>query len=182
MSTSSQDGAIFGLLAEFDTPRELYHACETVRDAGYKQWDAHSPFPVHGLEKAMGLKPSVLPWIVLGGGLTGASCALLLQWWVSAVAYPLVIAGKPFFSWQAFVPICFELMILFAAFSCFFGMLVLNGLPQLYHSLFRSERFQQATNNKFFISVEAGDPNFDAESTTSLLQKAGATHVEMVEQ
>lgn len=172
----------FGLLAQFETASELYTACEKVRDAGYTKWDAHTPFPVHGLEKAMGLKPSPLAWIVLAGGLTGVSGGFLLQWWVSVKAYPLIIAGKPFWSWQAFVPVAFELMILFSAVGAILGMFHLNRLPQLYHSVFNSERFKRATDDKFFISIEAVDPNFDAKKSAALLESAGASHVEMVEE
>lgn len=174
-------GPHFGLLAEFDTAAAIYHACEGVRDRGYTRWDAHTPFPVHGLDKAMGLKPTVLPWIVLLMGLSGATAGMALQWWTSAIDYPLIIAGKPLFSWQAFVPIMFELMVLFSALGCLFGMLGLNKLPQLYHSLFRSRRFQQVTDDKFFISIEAADPKFDQASTEALLRELGATHVELVE-
>src|SRR5258708_395633 len=127
-------GKLYGALAEFDSATAIFHACEGVRDAGYTRWDAHTPFPVHGLDKAMGLKPTILPWIVFAMGITGASCGMLLEWWTSAVDYPLVISGKPLFSWQAFVPIMFELMVLFSAFGCVFGMLGLTRLPQHHHS------------------------------------------------
>ena len=116
----------YGVLARFDGPASLLEACERVREAGYTRWDAHTPFPVHGLDRAMGLRPSVLPWIVLVLGLGGAAGAMTLQWWVSAVAYPLVISGKPFFSWQAFVPVTFEVGVLLAAIGAVFGMLGLS--------------------------------------------------------
>ncbi|MCZ7587020.1 MAG: DUF3341 domain-containing protein [Deltaproteobacteria bacterium] len=172
---------IFGALAEFRTTKELFHACEKVRDAGYKTWDAHSPFPVHGLEKAMGLSPSRVPWIVLVAGLTGASGGMLLQWWVSTTAYPLVISGKPLFSWQAFVPITFELGVLFGALGAVLGMLHLNKLPRYYNALFRSRRFDRVTDNRFFISIESRDPKFDAAQTMKFLESLGAMHVELVE-
>ena len=121
-------GPVYGILAEFRTPAELYHACERVRDAGFTRWDAHTPFPVHGLDKAMGLKRSPLPWIVLGLGLTGASLGFALQWWVHGVAYPLVISGKPYFSWPAFIPVTFEVGVLFAALGAVFGMFGLNQI------------------------------------------------------
>ena len=129
----------FGLLAEFEGPGPLLHGCEQVRDAGYTKWDAHSPFPVHGLDRAMGMRPSVLPWIVLILGLGGAVGAMLLQWWVATTAYPLVISGKPFFSWQAFVPVTFEVGVLIAAIGAVFGMLILNRLPMHFHPLFASQ-------------------------------------------
>lgn len=174
-------GDLYGALAEFDTAPAIYHACEKVRDAGFRTWDAHTPFPVHGLEKAMGLKPSRLPWIVLVTGLTGAACGMLLQWWTSAVDYPLVISGKPYFSWQAFVPVTFELGVLFGALGAVLGMFGLNRLPQYFHSLFRSRRFERVTDDKFFVSIEAGDPKFDPEKTVAFLREIGATHVELIE-
>lgn len=171
---------VFGVVAEFSSPYEVYHACEKVRDGGFKKWDAHTPFPVHGLERAMGLKPSVLPWIVLIMALTGGTIGMTLQWWVNVVEYPLVISGKPHFSWQAFVPVTFELSILFGAFGAVFGMFALNKLPQFYHPVFKSGRFLRASDDRFFISIEAIDPKFGLESTTSLLKAAGAVSVEVV--
>ncbi len=174
------DGSCFGLLAEFANPAALYHACERVRDAGYTRWDAHSPFPVHGLERAMGLRRSVLPWIILVMGLTGAALGFALQWWVHASAYPLVISGKPFFAWPAFIPITFELGVLFGALGAVFGMLGLNRLPMHYHPLFNSKIFERVTDDAFFISIESWDPRFDAATTRTLLEGLGATRVELV--
>jgi hypothetical protein len=171
----------FGLLAEFPTTRALYHACEKVRDAGYRRWDAHTPFPVHGLDRAMGLRPSRLPWIVLVAALAGLTGAFLLQAWIHAVDYPLVISGKPFLSWQAFVPVTFEVTILFGALGAVLGMLHLNRLPRHHHPLFRSKRFERVTDDRFFISIEAEDRLYDAEETRKLLEEIGATHVERIE-
>lgn len=170
----------FGVLAEFADPATLYRACERVRDAGYSRWDAHSPFPIHGLERAMGLRPSRLPWIVLGLALGGMGAAFLLQAWVHAVDYPLVISGKPFLSWQAFVPVTFEVTILCGALGAVLGMLHLIRLPRHHHPLFRSKRFEQVTDDKFFISIEAADPKFDPERTRHFLSTIGATEVELV--
>lgn len=172
----------WGLLAEFSSVYDLYHACEKVRDAGYQNWDAHSPFPIHGMDKAMGLKRSLVPWFSLVGGLSGATLAMTLQWWVHVVRYPLVFAGKPLFSWQAFVPICFEVMVLFAAFGAVLGMFHINRIPQLYHPLFNSERFERVTDDKFFISIEIADPKFDTSVTEDFLKEIGATYVEYVEE
>ena len=171
----------YGLLAQFEHPGALYKACEKVRDAGYSAWDAHTPFPVHGLEKAMGLKRSVVPWIVAIMGFSGAGLGFLLQYWTSAIDYPLIISGKPFNSYPAFVPVTFELGILLGSFGAVFGMLGLNKLPTLYHSLFNSERFARVTDDGFFISIEARDPNYDAQRTRKLLEDAGAVAVEEVE-
>lgn len=175
------DGPHFGVLAEFPSPAALYHACERVRDAGYTRWDAHSPFPVHGLERAMGLRRSRLPWIILIAGLTGAVLGFGLQWWVHASAYPLVISGKPYFAWPAFIPITFELGVLFGALGAVIGMLAMNRLPMHYHPLFHSKVFERVTDDAFFISIESWDPKFDAAVTRSLLEGLGARSVELVE-
>jgi len=181
-TTKKRDAPLYGVLAEFATAPAIYRACERVRDAGFRRWDAHTPFPVHGLERAMGLKRSILPWVVLVTGLGGATAGMLLQWWIHAVDYPLVISGKPYFSWQAFVPVTFELGVLFGALGAVLGMFFLNRLPRYYHSLFRSKRFERATDDRFFVSIEASDPRFDAAKTPAFLQELGATHVELVEE
>lgn len=172
---------IFGLLAEYETPADLYKACEKIRDAGYGAWDAHTPFPVHGLEKAMGLKPSLVPWIVCVMGFSGAGLGFLLQWWTSVVDYPLIISAKPFNSYQAFVPVIFELGILLGSFGAVFGMFGLNRLPTYYHSVFNSSRFHRATDDRFFISIEARDPKYDPDKTRELLESTNALSVEEVE-
>lgn len=174
------EGNSFGALAEFETPAALFHACEAVRDAGYTRWDAHAPYPVHGLERAMGLRASRLPWISLALALGGGAVGMGLQGWVSTIAYPLVISGKPFFSWPAFVPVTFELAVLGGAVGAVFGMFALNQLPTLFHPLFGAARFERATDDGFFISIESWDPKFDAARTTELLRGLGATHVELV--
>jgi len=178
---AENDKKIFGLLAEFDTPQEIYHACEQVRDEGYTKWDSHTPFPVHNLDKAMGLPASKVPWVSLIAGLTGAGLGMLLQWWISTTAYPTVISGKPLFSFQAFVPVTFELGILFGGLGTALAMFHFNRLPQYYHSVFNSERFKAVTDDKFFISIEAEDPKYDTRATKKLLKKLGATHIEEVE-
>ena len=174
-------GKTFGLLAEYNTPGELYHACEQVRDEGFSKWDAHSPFPVHGLDGAMGLKPSIMPWICLVGGLTGAIGGFLMQTWISVDAYAIIYSGKPFWSWQAFIPVTFECGVLLASFGAVFGMFHVNRLPTFYHPVFHSERFKAVTDDKFFISVEAADPQYNEESTRALLESTGASHVEVLE-
>ncbi len=179
MSTQKQE--LFGVLAEFESPRTLFHGCEKIRDAGYKRWDAYSPFPVHNLEKAMGIPASKVPWIVLAGGLTGASLGFFMQWWISAVDYPLIIAGKPLVSWPAFIPVTFELMVLFSALGAVFGMLALNRLPQPYHPLFQSKNFERVTDDKFFVAIESRDPQFDATSTAEFLESVGAINIELIE-
>ena len=174
-------GPNYGVLAQFATPGDLYHACEGVRDAGFTRWDAHTPFPVHGLSAAMGLRRSRLPWIVLVMGLIGAVLGFGLQWWVHGVAYPLVISGKPYFSWPAFIPITFEVAVLFAALGAVFGMFALNRLPMHHHPLFKSRVFERVTDDAFFISIESWDPRFDPSATAKLLESLGARHVELLE-
>ena len=175
-------GAPFGLLAEFDSPGRLLDAARAVRDAGYTRWDCHSPFPVHGLDRAMGLRESRLPWIVLGAGLTGTTVAILMQWWMNAEDYAIVIGGKPLFSLPANIPVAFELTVLFAAVSCFAAMFFFNDLPKFFHPAFRSSRFKRATSDRFFVSIEAADPLFDSRETEQLLRSLGATHVERLEE
>lgn len=174
------EGAPFAVMGYFLTPGELYRACEALRDAGYRRFDAHTPFPVHGLEGAMGLRPSPLPWIVLGGGVSGLATGIALAWYTQAAAYPLDISGKPPSSYQAYVPVIFELTVLFAALACFFGLWALNRLPAFYQPTMKHPSFPRATDDAFFVSVEARDPRFDARETRRLLEQLGAREVEEV--
>jgi len=173
--------ALWGVLAEFDSAAALTRAAQQVRDAGYTRWDCYSPFPVHGLDRAMGLSDTRLPWVVLSAGITGAASAILMQWWMNGVDYRFVISGKPFFGLPASIPIAFELTVLFSAITAFLCMFAFNRLPQLYHPTFRSERFRRATNDRFFLAVEAADPRFDVEQAEALLREAGGTHLEWLE-
>ncbi len=177
---SLPDGPVYGVLARFASPRDLLHACERVRDLGFTRWDAHSPFPVHGLDRAMGLRASRLPWIVLVLALGGAAGAMLLQWWVHVRAYPLVISGKPLFSWPAFVPVTFEVGVLFGALGAVFGMFGLNRLPMHHHPLFQSALFERVSDDGFFMSIESWDPKFDAQATSRVLRELGAVDVELL--
>ena len=172
---------LWGLLAEFATANDLLRAAGEVRDSGLSRWDAHTPFPVHGLDQQMGIRSTRIPWIVFGAGTTGCLGGTLMAWWMNAVDYPLIISGKPFFSLPANVPVIFELTILFSAVTAFVAMLVANGLPRLHHPLFADPGFRRATNDRFFISVEAADPAFDVEKTEQLLRAAGATRVQWIE-
>lgn len=170
----------FALLAEFDTPESVMHACAKVRDHGFERWDAHAPFPVHGLEQAMGLGRSRVPLYVLVLGLSGAAVGMAMQWYLSTYGYALVISGKPLFSWPAFVPIMFECGVLGGASGAIGGFLLESKLPRHHHGLFNSERFERSTDDTFFISIEAEDPKFDSERTAELLTSLGARHVELV--
>ncbi len=171
-----------GMIAEFNDPNELLVAARVLRDAGYRKFDCHSPFAIHGMDKAMGLKRSPLGWIVGTFAFSGAAGGLLLQWWTSAVDYPLVISGKPLFSYQAFVPIAFGVAVLLGAISAVFGMLALARLPMFHHSVFNSDRFAKVTDDGFFISVDATDPEFHSEQTKELLESAGGQNVELLEE
>ena len=171
----------YGLLARYETPADIYHACEQVRDSGYSKWDACTPFPVHGLERAMGLKPSILPWFVLGGGLTGGITAITFMIWVSAYDYPLNIGGKPTWSVPAFIPITFEFTVLLSCLTCFFTLWFLCRLPQLFHPAFKSKAFEKVTDDKFFIIIESADPKFDLTKTKKLLEETGASLIEELE-
>jgi hypothetical protein len=179
-SALEKSAELYGLLAEFEAVPDLMAAAEKVRDAGYTRWDTHTPFPVHGLSDAMGLRATRLPYVVLGGGLTGGALGLLMQWWMNAIDYPLIISGKPLFSLPANIPVMFELTVLFAAAGAFLGMLVLNGLPALYHPLLTNDRFRRATADRFFISIETDDPRFDPVATALFLRSLGGSAVEEV--
>jgi hypothetical protein len=173
---------LFGLLAEFSSAGELLKAAEKVRDRGYKKWDTHSPFPVHGMDKAMGLPDSRLGWIVMACSMSGMIGAFVLQWWSSTTAYPLVISGKPLNDYPSFGIWTFEGAILFAAFGALLGMLALNKLPRLYHALFKSKNFHRFSNDAFFISIEAGDKKFDTSSTKAFLEEIGGKNIEVIEE
>jgi len=173
------------ILAEFETTHDILHAAEKVRAAGYVNWDTHSPFPVHGMDRAMGLRDSRLGWIVLAFALTGLTGAFIMMHWMNGVDYPTVVGDKPPGAPQtlpSMVPILFELTVLLSAFGAVFGMLALNGLPRHHHPVFESDRFRQATDDKFFISIEAGDPKFDVDKTRTLLESSHAANVEMIEE
>jgi len=170
------------MLAEFETPDAIVHAAEKVRDAGYEKWDVHTPYPLHGMDAAMGLKDSRLGWIVLACGLTGVTAAITMIQWMNGIDYPLVIGGKPPNAIPSMVPIMFELTVLLSAFGSVFGMLGLNELPKHHHPVFYSERFSAASNNRFFISIEVEDKKFDASKTKELLESTHPSHLELVEE
>jgi hypothetical protein len=173
-------GGSYGYLVAFANVEQLLVAAAKVRDAGYTRWDAHTPFVVHGLDKAMGIRPTILPYLVFAGGLTGASCGILLQWFTNAYDYPFLISGKPIFSLPANIPVAFETTVLFAALTALVGMLALNLLPQLSHPLHGSRSFKRATDDRFFITIEARDPIFDPVATRELLDSLGGSAVEEV--
>jgi len=182
MTDRTDAATLYGYLVSFDKVDELLVAATSIRDAGYTCWDAHTPFVIHGLDAAMGIKKTVLPYIVFLAGLTGTVAGLLLQWWTNAVDYPFLISGKPLFSLPANIPVAFETTILFAAISALIGMLALNGLPQLSHPLFANRSFKRATDDRFLISIEASDPIFEATKTRELLESISGKPVEEIEE
>lgn len=171
----------WGLLAQYNTAAEVYHACEQVRDAGYTKWDSCTPFPIHGIEKAMGLKPSNLPWFVLCGGFTGFATAMSFMLWTSVADYPLNIGGKPMWSIPAYIPVTFEFTVLLSGLTNFFTLWFLCRLPQLYHPAFKSKAFEKVTDDKFFIMIEATDSKYDLAKTKALLQSTGSSLIEELE-
>jgi len=186
----------YGVIGEFDDVTAVTRAAEATRDAGYVWFDVHSPFPIHGIDDAIGIKPTILPWIVLGGGLTGMATGLVLTWFTMASSFALpgppgvppqegyqyFISAKPYMSLPAFIPVIFELTILLASFGAVFGMLLLNKLPTLSHPLFTSARFRRATADRFYLAIEAKDQRFDAEDTAAFLKEHGALETELVEE
>ena len=170
----------FGILAEFSDPTALMAAAKAVHDAGYDKFDVYSPFPIHGMDTAMGLARSKVPYIVLVGGTFGLLFGLWLQTWVATSAYRLVISGKPFFSYQAFIPVTFELMILCSAFAAVFGMFATIGLPEWHHPLLNEPSFKKVTSHGFFLAIESSDKKFNSDSVKTLLTSLGGTEIKEV--
>ena len=171
---------IYGMMAEFDEPTALVAAAHRAHAAGYRRMDAYSPFPIEELQDALGMRHTRLPLIVLIGGVVGCLGGYALQYWVSAMAYPINIGGRPFHSWPAFIPVTFECTILVAALSAVLGMLALNGLPMPYHPVFNVPRFALASRNRFFLCIEAKDPKFALDHTRQFLETLGPREVSTV--
>ena len=165
---------IYGVMAEFHGPHELLVAAERTHAAGYRVVDAYSPFPVEGVAEAIGFKRTRLPWVVLAGGIIGCLTGYLMQYWISAIDYPINVGGRPYNSIPYFIPVTFEMTILFSALTAVFGMLASNKLPMPYHPVFNVERFQFASRDKFFLCIEARDPKFDRAGTMEFLQSLNA--------
>ena len=182
MSTATLAKSSFAVVAEFSSARTLYEAAEKVRDAGFKFWDVHSPFPIHGMNKAMGLGKSPLGYIIFCGGFLGFTTAALLEFIPSSYLFPLIVHGKPvnFFTVPPFFPIMFELTVLISAFTAFFGVFVLNRLPRLHHPLFDHEPFNRVSNDAFFLVIESGDPKFSETGTREFLEGLGGTGVTLL--
>lgn len=161
---------LYGLMAEFDSPADLLEAAGRAYEEGYRRMDAYTPFPVHGLAEALGFRRTRLPLLVFFGGIAGCVGGYGLQYWISAIDYPLNIGGRPLNSWPAFIPVTFELTILVAALAAVLGMLALNGLPMPYHPVFNVPEFELASRNRFFLCIESTDPKFDRGETKHFLE------------
>lgn len=172
---------LYGLMAEFETQQELIAACEKVRDAGFREMDAYTPVPIHGLTDAMGWDDNRLQKIVFGGAITGCISGFSLMYYITMISYPMNVGGKPHFSWPAYVPPTFEMTILFAAFAAVLGMIALNGLPMPYHPVFNNPRFSMASTDRFFLCIEAKDAKFDLARTRQFLENLHAKEVVEVE-
>ena len=172
---------MYGLIAEFDNPEALVGAAHRAFAEGFRKMDAYSPFPVEGLAEALGFHRTRVPLIVLTGGILGCLGGFFLQYWLAVMDYPINVGGRPLNSWPSFIPVTFELTILIAALSAFFGVLALNGLPMPYHPVFNVERFELASRNRFFLLIEAADPRFDSAGTRRFLENIGSHGVYEVE-
>jgi hypothetical protein len=171
---------IFGLMAEFDSPTDLAHAAQRAYSEGYRRMDAYSPFPIEEVSEAVGFGHSRVPLVVLVGGLLGCIGGYLMQYWISALNYPINVAGRPLNSWPAFIIVTFEMTILGAALFAVFGMLALNGLPMPYHPVFHVPRFAFASKDRFFLCIEAADPKFDRDGTERFLRELNPKQVSEV--
>lgn len=180
MAENKNETKVHGITAEFTSVDSLLAACRRVRDAGYTKTDAFTPFPVHGIDKALGIKPTVLPWIALIAGVTGTSIAFLMQIWMNGIDYQYIISGKPYISLPAFIPVAFELTILLASFGTFFGMWALNGLPKFSNPMFTNPRFDRVTDDTFFLYIDSKDSKYDQQGVEKLMADAGGEHIETV--
>jgi hypothetical protein len=181
MAHQTNETPYYGLMAEFDSAQELLDAAHKVREAGYTKTDAYSPMPIHGVAEALGMKERKIAPLVLMGGITGALAGYGLEYWTSVIAYPLNIGGRPFHSWVSFIPPAFETTILFAAGTAVISMIALNGLPLPYHPVFNAKRFHLASQDKFFLAIEAADPRFKEEETRAFLAGLQAREVVTLE-
>lgn len=178
--TSTDESPLFGLIAEFEEPHQLLHAARSTWTEGYRKVDAFSPSPLDGLPEAIGFRTNRLPLVVFLGGVIGAAVAYFLQWYSAVVDYPFNIGGRPLHSWPSFIPITFELTVLFASLGAVLGMLGLNGLPMPYHPVFNVPEFELASRNRFFLLIESSDPRFEPAATRAFLESMGPKAVREV--
>ncbi|MGP1347385.1 MAG: DUF3341 domain-containing protein [Phycisphaerales bacterium] len=187
------DDPLWGVMAEFDNPAAISHAAEALRDKGFRKWDVYAPFPIHGIDEAMGLKPSRVSNIVAAGAVAGLTLAIILQWWTSAgltvpidwlhqfSGYPMDVGGKPTDAFEQFTPVMFELTVLISATSAFLAVFLLNGLPRHHHPLAKKPRFLRVSDDRFIIAVESTDPQFDRQATKALLADLGGSQIDEVQ-
>ena len=168
---------LYGLGAEFSSAAALLEAAKKIYAHGFKKWDVYSPFPIHGMDHAMGFKRSRVSLFSLIGGFTGLTTGFVLIYYTSALNYPLIVQGKPYFALEPSLPIFFELTILLTAFGTILGLLLLTLLPRLHHPVFNWDRFQRATDDGFFLVLEVADPKFDPTASRQLLEGMGGTHI-----
>lgn len=172
----------YGVIAEFENPADTMHAAEKIREAGFARWDVFTPYPVHGMDKAMGIRNSKVGWFSFIGGVTGYTTGMLMIWFMNAFDYRIPVGGKPYFSPFSAFPPSYELTILFGAFGALLGMLFLNRLPRLHHPLLKHKRFALATHDRFFVVIETDDPQYRPDATRQLLESLGSKRIEMVEE
>lgn len=180
MSHAPATNPLYGVIAEFESADDLLYAAKKAYSEGYRKMDAYTPFPVHGLAEAMGPDDNRIKWMIGFGGAAGVAAGVALEWWVSTQAYPHNVGGKPLWSWPLFVPPAYECMILFASLTAFFGMFALNGLPRPHHPIFGAKRFEYASQDRFFLCIEAEDPKFDVKKTSDFLQSLQPAEVSEV--
>lgn len=178
---TSSGEVVYGIMAEFATPADTYHAAEQVRDAGFSAWDVYAPFPIHGIDEAMGLKTSRVPLVTGLVGLTGACVGFAFQYWVTNVGYATIVQGKPPGAWEPLLPVTFEIGVLFTAFTAILSMLAFNALPMWYHPLLKKERFLRVSDDRFVICIESKDPKFDPAQARALLEKAKGYNIDLVQ-
>ncbi len=181
MIKSDVKSKLYGVVAEFETPDQLLVAARKTREAGYSDMDAYSPIPVHGLYEVMGGERTILPWFTLGGALLGGIGGYMLQYWVSVIEYPLNVGGRPFHSWPSFIPVTFECTILGAALATVIGLFAIYKFPQPYHSIFNAPGFKRASDDRYFLCIEATDPKFDADGAKQFMESLDPVSVSEVE-
>ena len=180
-NATTASGGNWGMVAEFDSAAAIFEAAGKTTAAGYSRVDAHTPFPIHNLDRQLKQPPSGLGWIVITCGLLGIILAQVMMWWMNAVDYPIWVSGKEPYSWPTTIPITFELMVLLSGIGAVFGMFGLNRLPRLHHPIFRHSTIHRVTDDRFFLSIEATDPKFDSVETKTFLESLGGINVEVVE-
>ena len=171
---------IYGIAAEFEDSESLMHAAEQARARGYTQLEGYAPFPVEGLPQACGHPKNRIPLIMFGAGIVGAAGGYFMQWYSAVIRYPMNVGGRPLHSWPSFVPLTFELMVLFASVAGFIAMLMLNGFPRPFHPIFNTKNFERASQDRFFLCIQSIDEKFDSEEVRSFLESTGAVHVSEV--